>query len=63
MSGVFSGATDFTNATLRRQDAYSLSFSLTSWLAKGLYVEPSVSFGLSGPGSSVAFGVTVQYSF
>ena len=32
-------------------------------LAEGLYVEPSVSFGLGGPGNSFAFGVTVPYSF
>jgi excisionase family DNA binding protein len=63
VSGVFSGVTRFPNATLRQQDTYSLSFGLTSWLAKGLYIEPTVSFGLSGPGSSVAFGVTVPYSF
>ena len=63
VSGLFSGATSFDNATLRQQDSYSLSFGLTSWLAKGLYIEPSVSFGLSGPGDSVAFGVTVPYTF
>lgn len=63
VSGVFSGATSFDNATLRQQDSYSLSLGLTSWLAKGLYIEPSVSFGLSGPSDSVSFGVTVPYSF
>ena len=36
---------------------------ITSWLAKGLYIEPSVSLGLTGPGNSVAFGVTVPYTF
>ena len=63
VSGLFTGATRFDNATLRQQDSYSMQFGLTSWLAKGLYIEPSVSFGLNGPGDSVAFGVTVPYSF
>ena len=38
-------------------------FALTSWLAEGLYIEPSVSFGLSGPEDSFAFGVTIPYAF
>ena len=63
VSGLFSGASTFTNATLLRQEIYSLQLGLTSYLAPGLYIEPSVSFGLSGPGDSVAFGVTVPYTF
>jgi excisionase family DNA binding protein len=63
VSGLFSGESTFTNATLLRQDIYSLQLGLTSWLARGLYIEPSVSFGLSGPGNSVAFGVTLPYTF
>jgi len=63
VSGVFSSATSFGNATLRQQDGYSLSFGLTSWLAKGLYIEPTVSIGLSGPGNSAAFGITLPYTF
>ena len=63
VSGLFSGETGFTNATLLRQEVYSLQFGLTSWLARGLYIEPTVSFGLSGPGNSVAFGVTLPYTF
>jgi excisionase family DNA binding protein len=63
VSGLFSGESSFTNATLLRQEVYSLQFGLTSWLARGLYIEPTVSFGLSGPGNSVAFGVTLPYTF
>ena len=63
VSGLFADATSFDNATLLQQEGYSLQFGLTSWLATGLYIEPSVSFGLSGPGNSVAFGVTLPYSF
>jgi excisionase family DNA binding protein len=63
VSALFSGETTFINATLLRQDVYSLQLGLTSWLARGLYIEPTVSFGLSGPGNSVAFGVTLPYTF
>jgi excisionase family DNA binding protein len=63
VSGLFSSASTFTNARLLRQEIYSLQFGLTSYLAQGLYIEPSVSFGLSGPGDSVAFGVTLPYTF
>lgn len=63
VSGVFTAASEFTHATLRRQDSYSLQFGLTAWLADGLYVEPSVSFGLNSPADSLVFGITVPYSF
>jgi hypothetical protein len=63
VSGLFSSASTFTNARLLRQEIYSLQLGLTSYLAQGLYIEPSVSFGLSGPGDSVAFGVTLPYTF
>jgi len=63
VSGLFSSASTFTNARLLRQEIYSLQLGLTSYLAPGLYIEPSVSFGLSGPGDSVAFGVTLPYTF
>jgi excisionase family DNA binding protein len=63
VSGVFSGTTTFANAILRSQDVYSLSFGMTSWLAKGFYIEPTVSFGLGGPGNAVAFGITVPYTY
>ncbi|HET9360818.1 MAG TPA: helix-turn-helix domain-containing protein [Vicinamibacterales bacterium] len=63
VSGLFTGATTVGTTTLKQADAFSLRFALTSWLARGLYIEPSVSFGLAGPGDSFAFGVTIPYSF
>ncbi len=63
VSGLFTSETDFDNATLREQELFSLQFGLTSWIAEGLYIEPSVSFGLNGPGDSFAIGVTVPYTF
>ena len=52
-----------TSDTSRRFDFFSLRFALTSYLAKGMYIEPSVSLGLSGPGQSFSMGVTVPYAF
>jgi hypothetical protein len=63
VSGVFTGATTIDNTRLRQPRAFSGRFGLTSWLAKGLYVEPSVSFGLTGPVRTFAFGVTLPYAF
>ncbi len=63
VSGLFTSKTTFDNAILRDRDSFSLQFALTSWLAKGLYIEPSVSFGLNGPGNSFAFGVSLPYTF
>lgn len=63
LSGAFSGRTRFNNGILRRQDAYSLTFGLTSWLTEGLYLEPTVGIGLNGPADNFTFGVTVPYTF
>ena len=52
-----------TSDTSRRVDFFSLRFALTSYLAKGMYIEPSVSVGLNGPGQSLSMGVTVPYAF
>lgn len=63
VSSVFAGAATVDSAALRQSDTFSLRFALTSSLAKGLYIEPSVSVGLSGPGHRFALGVTIPYSF
>lgn len=63
VSGVFTRETEFSNATLREQESFSLQFGLTSLLAKGLYIEPTVSFNLNGTGNDVVLGVSVPYSF
>ena len=62
-SGLFTSATDFDNARLRQPERFSLQFSLTSFLAEGLHIEPTVSFGLNDPGNSFAIGVSLPYSF
>ena len=58
-SALFSRARTFENLESRRVDTFGLRFALTSSLARGLYIEPSVSLGLSGPARSFAFGVTL----
>ncbi len=63
LTGLFAGATDFDTTRLRASERYSLQFGLTAWLAEGLYIEPSVAFGLNGPGDSVVFGLTIPYAF
>jgi excisionase family DNA binding protein len=63
VSGLFAGGAVFNNTVQRQPDTFIGRFGLTSWLAEGLYIEPSVSFGLSGPGQNVTFGVTLPYAF
>ena len=62
-SGLFTGSTVVNGAPQHSSQFFSGRFALTSRLAEGLYIEPSVSFGISGPSDSVAFGLTVPYSF
>ena len=63
VSGLFTSATGFKAAALRQRDRFSLRFGLTSFLTEGLYVEPTVSFGLNDPGNSVVFGLSLPYTF
>jgi hypothetical protein len=62
-TALFSRARTFDDPDARRIDTFGLRFALTSALARRLYIEPSVSLGLSGPARSFAFGVTLPYSF
>jgi hypothetical protein len=64
VSGLFRGTVNAPDdARLREPGSFSLRFGVTSWLARGLYIEPSVSLLLSGPSRSFAFGVTLPYAF
>ena len=62
-SGAFTRAAFKEDVNTGRAETFSLRFALTSALARGLYIEPSVTIGLSGPGQSFTFGVTLPYSF
>jgi hypothetical protein len=65
-SGVFTRTSVFDvfeDLPSGRTETFNVRFALTSALAKGLYIEPSVTVGLSGPGQSVAMGVTLPLAF
>jgi hypothetical protein len=61
-SGAFTRAAFRQDVKTGRAETFSLRFALTAALAKGLYIEPSVTMGLSGPGQSFTFGVTLPLS-
>jgi hypothetical protein len=62
-AGLFAGGAPVDNTQFRQPGTFSIRFGATSWVARGLYVEPSVSIGLTGPGRSFAFGLTFPYAF
>jgi hypothetical protein len=62
-SGVFTKASFTEDVNTGRAETFTLRFALTSALARGLYIEPSVSIGLSGPGQSFTMGVTLPLAF
>jgi excisionase family DNA binding protein len=59
LSAISTGRTEFENVTLRRQEAYSVGFGLTSRVSSRIYLEPALSFGLGGPADGFAFGLSV----
>lgn len=63
VSGLFTRPTGPDGTRSQQPSVYSARFGLTSWLAEGLYIEPSISFGLNGPGDTFAFGVTLPFAF
>jgi hypothetical protein len=63
ISGLLSPSVTFASATLPSTERYTLQFGLTSLLTERLYIEPTVSFGLNGTSSNVAFGISIPYTF
>lgn len=71
VSGFFTRRTKFESTIagqdvrgfLSSQERLSLQLGLTSLLTENLYIEPSVSFGLTGTGSNAAVGVSIPYTF
>lgn len=53
---------NYKTDSLPTEENYYLQLGLTTLLVNGLYIEPNVAFSLSGPGSSVSFGVNVPYT-
>jgi hypothetical protein len=63
VSGVFTAETTFSHVVLRARQRFSLQLGLTALLTARLYIEPTVSFGLNGPGDTVTIGVSLPYTF
>ena len=62
VGGVFATAGG-EPGTSRPASVFSVRFGLTTSIAPRLYLEPSVSLGLSGPGHRFAIGVTMPFAF
>lgn len=64
VTGLFAGSfTTADNRQFRQPGTFSARFGVTSWVARGLYVEPTLSFALTGPGRGFGLGVTLPYTF
>ena len=63
LSGSFNMATTFEQADLRRNETYNLLMGLTARISPNLYVQPSVSYRLNGPGNGVVFGLNFPLTF
>ena len=63
IGGLFVGTPNADAASTRPASIFSARFGVTTSVGEGFYLEPSVSFGLSGPGQRFAFGVTMPFAF
>lgn len=63
LSGVFQSQTELNGTRLPSREQYSLQFGVTSYLAKGLFIEPFVNFALNGTNSDVVIGTNLPYTF
>lgn len=63
LSGSFNMATSFPQAELRQNETFNLLMGLTARISPNLFVQPSVSYRLNGPGNAVVFGLNFPLSF
>jgi hypothetical protein len=64
LSGVFHSKTHLQdNLVLPARELYSLQFAVTTYLTKGLFIEPFVNFGLNGTDSDLVIGANLPYTF
>ena len=63
LSGIFNSEASFANANFRQNEIFNLRMGLTARLSRKLFVQPSVSYRLNGPGNSVVFGLNFPYTF
>lgn len=59
----FSRAASFTNAVLRSSYVATLQTGLTVRVARGIYLQPSVRYRLTGPGTGFALGLNIPFTF
>ncbi len=62
VSGTWTTETEYPTVILPSREDYSLRLGLTNMTRHGVYIEPSVTLGLSGAGNWVAFGLTVPWA-
>lgn len=63
LSGSFNMATSFAQADLRQNETFNLLMGLTARVSPNLFVQPSVSYRLNGPGSGVIFSLNFPFTF
>ena len=63
VGGLFARTASSDTGPLKVPSAFSLRMSVTTALGAGLFLEPSVSVGLSGPAQTFGFGITMPYAF
>ena len=63
LSGSFNLETSFANAVFRQNEIFNLRMGLTARMSRKLFVQPSVSYRLNGPGNGVIFGLNFPYTF
>ncbi len=61
--GIFNLETTFANAVFRQNEIFQLRTGLTARISRNLFIQPSVSYRLNGPGSGLIFGLNFPYTF
>ena len=63
IASTFNRAATFNTVQLRPVTTTALQLGMTARVARGLYLQPSVSYRLSGPGSGFSLGLNVPVTF
>lgn len=63
VTGSFVAETEYTTMSLPEDQRLTLNIGLTSLLGRRFYVEPTLSFDLTGTGRNVSFGLNLPVSF
>ena len=63
LSGTFNLESSFANAFFRQNEIFNLRMGFTAVISRNLFVQPSISYRLNGPGSGVVFGLNFPFTF